>query len=182
MEIRLAGIKEESIVDGPGLRLVIFAQGCPHHCPGCHNPDTHDLNSGYTTTLEEFFGYIEKRFAGNKILRGVTFSGGEPFLQAEPLGYLAGRLKALGLDIVCYSGFTFEQLGAMAINNTGVGQLLRQTDILIDGLYRANERDLSLAFRGSRNQRLIDLAATRANGRITLWEDVSQKPWAWKSS
>ncbi|QDR80401.1 anaerobic ribonucleoside-triphosphate reductase activating protein [Sporomusa termitida] len=178
MEIRLAGITEESIVDGPGLRLVVFAQGCPHHCQGCHNPDTHDVNSGYTITLTDLFGYIEQRFAGNKILRGVTFSGGEPFLQAEPLGCLAERLKALGLDIVCYSGFTFEQLGAMAITNTGVGQLLRQTDILIDGLYRANERDLGLAFRGSRNQRLIDIAATLATGQITLWEDASQKRWA----
>lgn len=178
MEIRLAGITEESIVDGPGLRLVVFAQGCPHHCQGCHNPDTHDVNSGYTLRVEDLFDYIQKRFAGNKILRGVTFSGGEPFLQAEPLGYLARRLKTLGLDIVCYSGFTFEQLAPMAITNKGVGKLLSQTDILIDGLYRAKERDLSLAFRGSRNQRLIDVAATVAAGRITLWVDASQQRWA----
>ncbi|HWR09578.1 anaerobic ribonucleoside-triphosphate reductase activating protein [Sporomusa sp.] len=178
MEIRLSGITEESIVDGPGLRLVIFTQGCPHQCHGCHNPDTHDINGGYTTKLEDLFHYIEKSASHNKILRGVTFSGGEPFLQAEPLAHLAKRLKSLGLDIVSYSGFTFEQLAAMAVNHKGVGQLLKQTDILIDGLYRASERDLGLAFRGSRNQRLVDVAATLTVGRVIAWEDSAQRIWA----
>ncbi|HWR43246.1 anaerobic ribonucleoside-triphosphate reductase activating protein [Sporomusa sp.] len=178
MEIRLAGITEESIVDGPGLRLVVFTQGCPHQCQGCHNPDTHDINGGYTTELEGLFRYIERSAARNKLLRGVTFSGGEPFLQAGPLSHLAKRLKVLGLDIVSYSGFTFEQLAAMAIKRKSVGQLLKQTEILIDGLYSETERDLGLAFRGSRNQRLVDVAATLTSGRVILWEDVSQKIWA----
>lgn len=178
MDIRLAGITEESIVDGPGLRLVVFTQGCPHQCRGCHNPDTHDVNGGYQTDIEGLFRYITVIAARNKLLRGVTFSGGEPFLQAAPLSYLAKQLKSLGLDIVSYSGFTFEQLAAMAVKRKDIGQLLKQTDILIDGLYSDVERDLGLAFRGSRNQRLVDIAATMAAGRIVLWEEVSYKLWA----
>jgi anaerobic ribonucleoside-triphosphate reductase activating protein len=178
MEIRLSGITEESIVDGPGLRLVVFTQGCSHNCEGCHNPDTHDINGGYATDVEDLFLYIEKIFIRNKLLKGVTFSGGEPFLQAKQLSLLAQRLKLLGLSIVTYSGFTFEQLAAMAVNRKSVGDLVKQTDILVDGLYRATERDLGLAFRGSRNQRLIDVTATIAAGRVVLWEDISQKCWA----
>ena len=178
MEIRLAGITEESIVDGPGLRLVVFTQGCSHNCEGCHNPDTHDINGGYATDVDELFLYIEKKFIRNKLLKGVTFSGGEPFLQAKQLSLLAQRLKRLGLNIVTYSGFTFEQLAAMAVNRKSTGDLLKQTDILIDGLFHATERDLGLAFRGSRNQRLIDVAATIAAGRVVLWEDMLQKRWA----
>jgi anaerobic ribonucleoside-triphosphate reductase activating protein len=178
MEIRLAGITEESIVDGPGLRLVVFAQGCPHQCRGCHNPDTHDINGGYSADIEGLFRYIEGSATRNKLLKGVTFSGGEPFLQAGPLSHLAKKLKNIGLDIVTYSGFTFDQLAAMAVKRKVVGQLLRQTDILIDGLYSDAERDLGLAFRGSRNQRLIDVKATLAGGQIVLWENVSQKLWA----
>lgn len=178
MEIRLAGITKESIVDGPGLRLVVFTQGCPHHCAGCHNPDTHDVNGGYATDVDELFRYIEGMVIHNKLLKGVTFSGGEPFLQSRQLTVLAKQLKQLGISIVTYSGFTFEQLAAMAVTRKSIGGLLKQTDILIDGLYQAKERDLGLAFRGSRNQRLIDMAATIAAGRVVLWEDVLQKRWA----
>lgn len=178
MEIRLAGITEESVVDGPGLRLVVFVQGCPHGCPGCHNPDTHDSNGGYVVDVEGLFSHIEKKALHNRLLRGVTFSGGEPFLQPEPLIQLAKRLKMLGLDIVTYSGFKFEQLTAMALKNTDVGQLLKQTDILIDGQYRETERDLGLAFRGSRNQRLIDVKATLKAMKVIPWEDASQRCWA----
>ena len=178
MEIRLAGITEESVVDGPGLRLVVFVQGCPHGCSGCHNPDTHDSNGGYVVDIEGLFNHIEKKVLHNRLLRGVTFSGGEPFLQSEPLVLLAKRLKELGIDIVTYSGFRFEQLTAMALTNKAVGQLLKQTDILIDGQYREAERDLGLAFRGSRNQRLIDMKATLKVMNVVLWEDALQKRWA----
>lgn len=178
MEIRLAGITKESIVDGPGLRLVVFTQGCPHNCNGCHNPDTHDVNGGYVTDSEGLYQYIEGITARNILLRGVTFSGGEPFLQAKPLSLLAKQLRALGLDIATYSGFTFEQLAAMALNRKSIRELLEQTDLLIDGVYKANERDLGLAFRGSRNQRLIDVRATIKAGRVVLWEDLAQKRWA----
>ncbi|WP_425060790.1 anaerobic ribonucleoside-triphosphate reductase activating protein [Sporomusa carbonis] len=178
MKIRIAGITEESIVDGPGLRIVVFTQGCPHKCQGCHNPDTHDVNGGYTADIDGLYNHIQKNAVRNKLLRGVTFSGGEPFLQAGPLACLAKRLRSQGLDIVTYSGFTFEQLAAMAVERKSVGQLLKQTDILVDGLYRETERDLGLAFRGSRNQRLIDVPATFAAGQVVLWEDAAQKQWA----
>ncbi|MBP2635440.1 MAG: NrdG: anaerobic ribonucleoside-triphosphate reductase activating protein [Firmicutes bacterium] len=178
MEIRLAGITQESIADGPGLRLVIFTQGCPHNCPGCHNPDTHDINGGYVTDVEGLYQYIEKITVRNKLLRGVTFSGGEPFLQAKPLALLAKKLRSLGLDIVAYSGFTFEQLAAMALKRKSISALLEQTELLIDGQYKAAERDLGLAFRGSRNQRLVDVQATIAVGRVVIWEDLAQKRWA----
>lgn len=179
MDIRLSGITKESIVDGPGLRLVVFTQGCPHKCPGCHNPDTHDINGGYSTDVESLFRYIVEIATRNKLLKGITFSGGEPFLQAEPLALLAKQLKSLGLHIATYSGFTFEQLAAMAIKRKSVGNLLEQTDLLIDGLYQAAERDLGLAFRGSRNQRLVDVKATLSAGRVIIWEDSSQKLWAY---
>lgn len=175
MEIRIAGITEESIVDGPGLRLVIFTQGCPHRCPGCHNKDTHDVNGGYTVDEEELFKHINQIVARNKLLQGVTFSGGEPFLQPGPLARLAKRLKAQGLDIVTYSGFTFEQLMAMDVKRKSIGQLLRCTDLLVDGLYREAERDLGLAFRGSRNQRLIDVPATLAANKVILWQDTEKE-------
>lgn len=178
MEIRLAGITQESIVDGPGLRLVVFTQGCPHNCNGCHNPDTHDPNGGYVTELTGLYHYIEGMAARNTLLRGVTFSGGEPFLQSKPLALLAKRLRTLGLDIVVYSGFTFEQLATMAVQRRSIRELLEQTELLIDGVYKANERDLGLAFRGSRNQRLVDVRATLAVGRVVLWEDLAQKRWA----
>lgn len=178
MEIRIAGITEESIVDGPGLRLVIFTQGCPHRCPGCHNEDTHDVNGGYTIAVEDLFNHIKQLAARNKLLQGVTFSGGEPFLQPRPLAHLAKRLKAQGLDIVTYSGFTFEQLTAMAVKRKSIGQLLKYTNLLVDGLYRETERDLGLAFRGSRNQRLIDITATLTANRVILWEDAVKKLWA----
>ncbi len=171
MELRIAGIAKESVVDGPGLRFVVFTQGCPHRCPGCHNPHTHDPNGGDLTDTDEIFSLIEQ----TKLIRGVTFSGGEPFLQAAPLAYLAGQIKALELDIVTYSGFLFEQLVARSSHNKGVRQLLAQTDILVDGPYRMAERDLGLAFRGSRNQRLINVPHSLALGRIVQWEDSGAK-------
>ncbi|MBP2653072.1 MAG: NrdG: anaerobic ribonucleoside-triphosphate reductase activating protein [Firmicutes bacterium] len=161
MEVRIAGTIQESVVDGPGIRFVIFTQGCPHRCKGCHNPKTHDLDKGTFVTTEDLLTEIAKV----KLIRGVTFSGGEPFIQAEPLALVAERVKGLGLNIVTYSGYTFEQLLAMADRNPGVHQLLVKTDILVDGLYKEEERDIGLAFRGSRNQRLIDVVQSFTLGQ-----------------
>jgi anaerobic ribonucleoside-triphosphate reductase activating protein len=151
MRIRVAGIEKESVVDGPGLRFVIFTQGCPHHCAGCHNPDTWDSDGGQEMDTED----ILRQVGENKLIAGVTFSGGEPFGQAVACGQLAGRIKSLGLDIVTYTGYTFEELQSLALEDAGVKRLLEATDILVDGLYVAAERDWELPFRGSRNQRLI---------------------------
>jgi len=167
MEIRIAGVTRESVVDGPGLRFVIFVQGCPHHCPECHNPQTHDPAGGTLTTTEVLWEMIN----ATKLIRGVTFSGGEPFMQAKPLAELARKIKQEGLNIVTYTGFTYEQLLAIALRQLAVRDLLHLTDILVDGPYVAAKRDLSLAFRGSSNQRLIDVPKSLAAGKVVLWKD-----------
>ncbi|MDE7241442.1 MAG: radical SAM protein [Desulfovibrio sp.] len=150
--LRLAGIVEDSIVDGPGLRLTIFTQGCPHDCPGCHNPETHPVNGGSFHSLDE----LVARYRENPLLAGVTFSGGEPFLQARPLALLAGRIHALGGTVITYTGFVFEDLAARARKDAAVAALLEATDLLIDGPYMEALRSLDIAWRGSSNQRLLD--------------------------
>lgn len=148
--LRISGIEEESIVDGPGLRFVVFTQGCPHKCKGCHNPHTHDIQGGYSVTIQELL----ERFAENPLLSGITFSGGEPFLQPAPLVSLAREVKKLGKDVVVFTGYLLESLAQSP--NPDVRELLALTDLLIDGPYMEEMRDLELVFRGSANQRLID--------------------------
>lgn len=169
MEIRIAGITKDSVVDGPGIRLVVFGQGCPHQCMGCHNPQTHDPNGGIVMDTEEIINIINQ----TKLIRGVTFSGGEPFLQAEPFSILAKAVHAKGYSVATYTGFAFEELIAMSLKRPAVRRLLSNTDILVDGRYIAAERDLRLAFRGSRNQRLIDVQHSLAKGRTVLWEEIA---------
>ncbi|HIS68431.1 MAG TPA: anaerobic ribonucleoside-triphosphate reductase activating protein [Candidatus Gallacutalibacter stercoravium] len=159
--LRLAGVIRESIVDGPGIRLVVFAQGCPHHCPGCHNPNTHDPSGGYDSSVENIIEAVKK----NPLLSGVTLSGGDPFAQAPGLAELATEVHALGLNVVTYTGYTFEQLLAGAGQQPGWQNLLEQTDILIDGPFLLKEKTLTLPFRGSRNQRVLDVPASLAQGR-----------------
>ena len=166
MKIRLAGYAPESVVDGPGIRFVLFAQGCEHACPGCHNPQTHDREGGDLVDLAEIFERIKKA----KLIRGVTFSGGEPFLQAAPLAQLARQIKALGLGLVTYSGYRFEELYAMAARDKNIRDLLAASDILVDGKYVAEKRDISLAFRGSTNQRLIDVPRSLLAGQAVMWD------------
>lgn len=160
LTLKLSGIVEESIVDGNGIRFVLFTQGCPHHCEDCHNPTTHDFSGGKTADIETLLQQIRQ----NPLLRGVTFSGGEPFCQPAPLAALAKRIHALGLDITTYTGYTLEELQAQ--NSPDTQALLAQTDILIDGKFILAQRDLTLKFRGSKNQRMIDMNATRQMGKI----------------
>lgn len=169
MEVRIAGITKDSVVDGPGIRLVVFAQGCPHSCEGCHNPQTHDLAGGILMDTEEIIGIISQ----TKLIRGVTLSGGEPFMQAEAFGHLAKVIRGKGYNIVTYTGFVFEELLAISLKRPAVRKLLANTDILIDGPYVAAERDLRLAFRGSCNQRLIDVQRSLLEGRMVLWEKAA---------
>lgn len=151
MEIRLAGIEKESIVDGPGIRFVIFTQGCPHQCRECHNPQTWDYEGGEIWSTENILKEIRKV----RGIKGVTFSGGEPFEQAEALIALGKEIKKMGLDIVTYTGYIFEELLALGQIKTVYEELLGLTDILIDGPYIHEYRDLDLPFRGSTNQRII---------------------------
>lgn len=157
-KLKVSGIVEESVVDGPGIRFVVFTQGCPHCCKGCHNPQTHNPEGGFWMDTRE----ILERFAENPLLTGITFSGGEPFLQAGPLCALAREVKNRGKDVVTYTGYTFEELLKRTVNPM-VTHLLAMTDILIDGPYIEALRDLSLQHRGSRNQRILD-----RNARISL--------------
>ena len=163
--LRLCGVEPESIVDGPGFRFVIFVQGCPHHCPGCHNPQSHDFDGGYTVTEDELFDAIKE----NRHLAGVTFSGGEPFCQPEKLARLGKRVKEeLGKTVMTYTGYTLEQLREK--HDAGTNALLDVTDILVDGRYVEKLRDLTLLFRGSENQRVIDMNKTRRDGDIVLYD------------
>ena len=154
-KLRISGIVEESIVDGPGLRFVVFTQGCPHHCKGCHNPQTHDFNGGEERDVRAIF----EMFMENPLLSGISFSGGEPFVQPHPLCILARLVKGAGKNIVVYSGYTFEQLKAMGEKNPAVLELLGLCDTLIDGPFIEEQKDLDLLFRGSQNQRIIDLTS-----------------------
>lgn len=153
MKLRIAGTVNDSIVDGEGIRFVVFVQGCIHNCPGCHNPQTHDFSKGNEVDTDDLLSKIK----ANPLLDGVTFSGGEPFCQPEPLCDLAKKVKELGLNIVCYSGYTFEELIELSKDNVYIKKLLYLTDILIDGRFILEKRNLLLKFRGSDNQRIIDV-------------------------
>ena len=164
--LRLAGVVKESIVDGPGFRYTVFVQGCPHHCPGCHNPQTHDFSGGFTAQTDQLLASILK----NSLLRGVTFSGGEPFCQAHALAALAHDVHAHGLDVVCYTGYTFEQLLEGGNAENGWLDLLKETDVLIDGPFVLAQRNLLLKFRGSNNQRILDVKKSLASGQAVETE------------
>ena len=146
----LAGIQGDSIVDGPGIRTTFFCQGCPHHCEGCHNPETWPFAGGTPMDTEQMLRIVRD----NPLCRGVTFSGGEPFAQAEGFYELAVELKKLGYEVASYTGYTFEQL----LNGTPAQKkLLELLDVLIDGPFKLSEKTLEIAFRGSRNQRILDV-------------------------
>ena len=151
MKLRIAGTVNDSIVDGPGIRFTVFVQGCPHDCKGCHNPQTHDFEGGTVADTEELL----ERIKGNPLLDGVTFSGGEPFCQAEALACLGREIKRLGLNIVTYTGYTFEKLYGSR-NENHWNELLETTDVLIDGPFILEQKDWEIKFRGSSNQRYID--------------------------
>lgn len=161
MEIRVAGVMSESIVDGPGIRFTLFVQGCPHHCEGCHNPETHDFTGGRLADTDKIYNKIME----NPLLQGVTFSGGEPFSQPEPLYDLAQKLKAANMHLMSYSGYTFEQLVKLGESNPSVAGLLGCLNLLVDGRFILAERSLELKFRGSKNQRIIDVPKSLEEGR-----------------
>lgn len=165
--LRIAGIVDESIVDGPGFRLTVFAQGCRHRCEGCHNPETHDFEGGTIMTVSD----ILTKLMENPLLDGVTLSGGDPFEQAEAFAELAKEIRFRGYHVMTYSGYTFEAIQQMAKVRPAFEELLNATHILVDGPFKQQERCHDLLFRGSRNQRLIDVDATRANGRVCLYKE-----------
>ena len=166
MDIRIAGLVDDSIVDGPGFRLAVFTQGCPHHCPGCHNPDTHDFNGGKSETTERIIG----RMLSNPLLDGVTLTGGDPFCQAEACAMIAVAAKQAGLSVWAYSGWTYEQLLEKGKTEPDIMKLLSFVDVLVDGPFILSQRTLELRFRGSKNQRLIDVKRSLENGQTVTAE------------
>lgn len=163
--VRIAGVTTESVVDGPGVRSTIFFQGCPHACPGCHNPETWRSDGGKEFSPIELIQLLDL----NPLVTGVTFSGGEPFQQAPVAAALGNRLRKLGLNIWVYTGFTWEFL-MVNLDRPGYKELLELAEVLIDGPFIREQRDLSLLFRGSANQRLIKVAESLDLGRIVLWQ------------
>lgn len=161
MRIRLAGVQDESIVDGPGFRFAVFTQGCKLNCPGCHNPQTHDFNAGYDDDTDRLLSVMK----GNILLDGITLTGGDPFEQCEACTALARGAKAMGLNVWVYSGNTFEEL----MKKEKCLSLLKACDVLVDGPFILALRTLELRFRGSKNQRLIDLKASFERGVTTLY-------------
>ena len=163
--MRIFGLVQDSIVDGPGFRFTCFVQGCPHHCPGCHNPESHDPRGGKEMTVEE----VEAELLKNPLTDGLTLSGGEPFAQAEDCLALARAAHEHGLNVWSYSGWTFERLRDEG--SEAQRALLAELDVLVDGPFLLEQRTLSLPWRGSRNQRVIDVPASLAAGEAVLRPD-----------
>lgn len=161
MKIRLAAdLQPDSIVDGEGVRTVIWTQGCSHNCKGCHNPGTHDFNGGFEVDIEEIISEI-KNLEGQE---GITFSGGDPLFQSEACALIAKEAKECNLDIWCYTGFKFEDI----INIPKFKEFLKYVDVLVDGKFIEEEKSLNLDFRGSRNQRIIDVQESLKKGKTIL--------------
>ena len=163
----LSGIVQDSIVDGPGIRTTIFSQGCPHHCPGCHNPETWAFGCGTPMEEETLLEIVRS----NPLCRGVTFSGGEPFAQPKGFAKLANLLKEQGYEVASYTGYTFEDL---LKGTEDQKQLLSTIDILIDGPFLLAEKSLEVPFRGSKNQRILDVPKSLAAGEAV---QTASKRW-----
>ena len=210
-QVRVSGIVGASITDGPGFRYAIFVQGCSHHCPGCHNPHTHDPNGGHLQDVSEMIEAMGK----DPMLSGVTLSGGEPFEQPVACAELVVRLKQLGYNIWAYTGFLYEDLLRFAEGSAGavgapgatgadviaaskgtmpdggksagdvqaaIRTLLENIDVLVDGPFVKSKKSLGLQYRGSSNQRVVDVPASLKDGSVVLWkkaESFPTKPPSW---
>ncbi|WP_288222230.1 anaerobic ribonucleoside-triphosphate reductase activating protein [uncultured Clostridium sp.] len=151
--IRLAGIAYESLVNGPGVRRVFFSQGCNHNCKGCFNPETHDFSLGEEKNIKEL---IEDVYS-NPMIKGITFSGGDPFERAEEFAYMAKAFKEKNLNIWSYTGYKFEYILENIDNRPGWKELINNIDVLVDGRFEEDKKEEGLKFRGSSNQRIIDI-------------------------
>ena len=158
MKVKIAGITKESVVDGPGIRYVIFSQGCKHNCKGCHNPSTHNFNNGEEIDVDEIINNV----LNAKHIDGVTFSGGDPFYQPKEFSYIAKALHKNNINILSYTGFTYEKI----VNDKDMKDFLENIDILVDGPFIEREKNLKLSFRGSNNQRVIDVKESLKNSKV----------------
>ncbi|GFZ34140.1 anaerobic ribonucleoside-triphosphate reductase-activating protein [Clostridium zeae] len=160
--IRLSGIIHESLVNGPGIRRVFFSQGCKHNCKECFNPETHNFDGGELRNMDELIEDLKS----NPIITGVTFSGGDPFEQADKFSYMAQKIKALGLNIWCYTGYKFEYILSNLKDNEAWDRLINNIDVLVDGRFEITLRDESIKYRGSSNQRVIDVKSSLSGDEI----------------
>ncbi|MCL2367026.1 MAG: anaerobic ribonucleoside-triphosphate reductase activating protein [Oscillospiraceae bacterium] len=151
--MRIAGLIQDSIVDGPGLRFVVFTQGCDIGCAGCHNPESTDINGGVEMAVEDIMAVM----LSNPLTDGLTLSGGEPFLQAADCAKLAAAARDGGKNVWTYTGNNFENMLKRAQIEPAVSDLLELTDVLVDGQFILAQRTLSMKWRGSKNQRFIDV-------------------------
>lgn len=167
MKIRLAAyLQPDSIVDGEGIRTVIWTQGCPHNCLGCHNPETHDINGGALVDLEEVYEIIDELEGQN----GITFSGGDPFMQPKVCSEIAKYARSKGYNIWSYTGYTFEQLISLSKKKPEIMDFLREIDVLVDGKFELANKSYTVKFRGSSNQRIIDVKESLKKNTIVLVE------------
>lgn len=159
MKIRLASVLQpDSIVDGEGIRTVVWTQGCPHHCPFCHNPQTHDFKGGFTVELDDVFEELNKLRGQD----GITLSGGDPMVQPLECLEIAKYAHKLGMNVWCYTGYLYEDI----LKNEKQRKLLEEIDILVDGKFLIGEASLDLYYKGSRNQRIIDVKKSLKEGYI----------------
>ena len=175
MKIRLAAdLQSDSIVDGEGIRTVLWTQGCPHHCPGCHNSETWDFSDGALIDIEE----VKEKLAKLKRQDGLTFSGGDPMCQPEACYEIAKYAKTLGMNIWCYTGYTYEQLMFLGKSNKHVMDFLSMVDVLVDGRFIKEEKSQAALFRGSTNQRIIDVQNSLKMNKVCLVEKyiLKEKP------
>ena len=170
MKIRLAAdLQKDSIVDGLGIRTVIWTQGCSHNCPGCHNPLTHDFNGGDLVELDDVLNELENL----DFQDGVTFSGGDPMFQPKECAILARKVHELGMNVWTYTGFTFEEL--ISKGNNDILDFLKETDVLIDGKFEIDKKSMDLEFRGSSNQRIIDVPKSLKENKIVLLDLIKKE-------
>lgn len=165
MKIRLAAdLQTDSIVDGKGIRTVIWTQGCSHKCPFCHNPQTHDFNGGELVPVSDVLEELEELQGQD----GVTFSGGDPMFQPAPCYVIAKKAHELGLDVWAYTGFTYEEL--LSKGNKDILNFLKEVDVLVDGRFEIDKKSLDLEFRGSSNQRIIDVPSSLKQNKVVIKE------------
>ena len=165
--MQIYGIVPESVVDGPGWRTAIFCQGCFHNCEGCHNPNSHDPNGGKHMEVQEIVNLFEPH------IDGITLTGGEPFEQASDCATLAKEAHKQGLNVWCYTGYLYDDLLCLTILNPQIDLLLSEIDVLVDGPFILAQRSLDLLYKGSKNQRIINVPKSLACGEVVLWEELS---------
>jgi len=170
MKIRLArDIQTDSIVDGEGIRTVIWTQGCIHDCKGCHNPDTHSFTKGTLVDIRD----LKKELAKIEGQSGITFSGGDPMCQPKECAEIAKYAKDIGLNVWCYTGYTYEKLMNMA--NSDIQEFLKYIDVLVDGPFILSQKSFDVKFRGSKNQRIIDVVKSLKLGSVVLKEEYDKQ-------